>query len=60
MKNDAEIIEVIYGSSKKTSYDLKNFFEENSEEIKNEIILFVSKIKEIRINYTSIKKIIFF
>ncbi len=60
MKNDAEIIEVIYGSGKKTSYDLKNFFEENSEKIKNEIILFVSKIKELRINYTSLKKLFSF
>jgi len=60
MKNDAEIIEVIYGSGKKNSYDLKNFFEENSEEIKNEIILFVSKIKELRINYTTLKKLFSF
>ena len=35
MKNDAEIIEVIYGSGKKNSYDLKNFFEEKKKKKKS-------------------------
>ena len=60
MKNNAEIIEVIYGLNNNISYNIKEFFEKNSDDIKNEIIVFVSKIKKEKINSTSVKELLSF
>ena len=45
MYNDAETIEVVNGLKVIKTYNLKKYYEENSDEIKNEIILFITELK---------------
>ena len=55
MYSEAETIEIVNGLRTLKIYNLKEFFEKNSEKIKNKIIKFVSELKDRKINARSLK-----
>jgi surface carbohydrate biosynthesis protein (TIGR04326 family) len=55
-----ETIEIVTSKKKNKSFVLKEYYEKNSEEIKNEIILFIASIKRQKINNLKFKKFLSF
>ena len=60
MYNDAETIEVVNGLKIIKTYNLKKYYEENSDEIKSEIILFVAELKNRKKKSGNFKKLFVF
>ena len=60
MYNDAETIEVVNGLKVIKTYNLKKYYEENSDEIKNEIILFITELKNGKKKSENFKKLFVF
>lgn len=60
MLKNIETIEIVSDKKIVKIYILKEYFEKNSEEIKNEIILFLSSIKNQKINNFKFKKFLSF
>ena len=60
MFKNVETIEIVSGKKKNKNFILKEYYEKNSEKVKNEIILFVSSIKSRKINNLKLKKFLNF
>lgn len=60
MLKNIETIEIVNDEKTIKTYTLKEYFENKSEEIKNEIILFLSSIKSQKINVLKFKKFLRF
>ena len=60
MFENIETIKIVSDKDSVKTFILKEYFEKNSEEIKNEIILFISKIKKKKINDLELRKFLSF
>ena len=60
MFENIETITIVSDKDSLKTIILKEYFEKNSEEIKNEIILFISKIKKKKINDLELRKFLSF
>ena len=60
MSNNIETIQIVSGKNSLKEVIFKEYFEKNSEIIKNEIILFVSLIKSKKINGLRLKNFLSF
>ena len=60
MFENIETIEIVNDKKFNKIFILKEYFEKNSEEIKNEIIFFISSIKNQKLNGLKIKKFLSF
>ena len=60
MSNNIETIQIVSGKNSLKEFIFKEYFEKNSEIIKNEIILFVSLIKSKKINGLRLKNFLSF
>ena len=60
MFENIETITIVSDKDSVKTFILKEYFEKNSEEIKNEIILFISKIKSKKINDLELRKFLSF
>ena len=55
-----ETIEIVSNKKNNQSFILKEYYEKNSDEVKNEIILFIASIKRQKINNLQFKKFLSF
>ena len=60
MFENIETIKIVSDKDSVKTFILKEYFEKNSEEIKNDIILFISKIKKKKINDLELRKFLSF